>query len=534
MTRIHLKVTGARAKASVTGTLTSGMVGIPVTIEYDDAWEGLTKNLVCRCSGQDTDSTEQRAILNVGSAAVVAHEVMQAGAHLYLGLEGFRPDGELVIPTTWAMCGVVREGANTGDDLSADPTLPVWNQLQVQLEQLECGTFPQEQLEEIRACAEAAARSEENALAASKHAAENADETRTVAHAAQIYMENARTSATSAANMANDAHRFQQAAMDAATRAEEAANSFGNASPGNGVTTAQVHALDGMFRLAKYESDPTGAYAAFCDAFGITAKTLVGISAVYTGGEVAVGTALTELDGITVTATYSDGTTAVVTGYTLSGEIAEGSNAITVSYGGKTATVTVVGVASGDEEPVEPLYGRFWPPKGKVLDWNNHTWDDVENFVYTSNNAGTPTEYTNAGLPDTSFVRLDKLQGTVYIRILTKEQYGVVPNSFAVYANSDGNIATGGFEKIPATIYRQFGGKSQTMEIDGKTYYFMLFKFDIPVGQTGYFVSTQDAMRSGHFISADLTGIDDAYKPYYTLFGFDPSDRITEPATEVA
>ena len=228
MTRIHLKVTGARAKASVTGPLTSGMVGIPVTIEYDDAWEGLTKNLVCRCSGQDTDSTEQRAILNVGSAAVVAHEVMQAGAHLYLGLEGFRPDGELVIPTTWAMCGVVREGANTGEDLSADPTLPVWNQLQVQLEQLECGTFPQEQLEAIRACAGAAAQSEENALAASKCAAENADETRTVAHAAQIYMESARTSATSAANMANDALRFQQAAVDAAIRAEAAAGSCQN------------------------------------------------------------------------------------------------------------------------------------------------------------------------------------------------------------------------------------------------------------------------------------------------------------------
>ena len=152
LTSIFLKVRGAQIEASVTGTLTSGMVGIPVTIEYDEAWEGLTKNLVCRCSKSGFDNEEYRSILNVGNTAVVAHEVMQAGAHLYLGLEGFRPDGELVIPTTWAMCGVIREGANTGEDLSADPTLPVWNQLQVQLEQLECGTFPQEQLEEIRAC----------------------------------------------------------------------------------------------------------------------------------------------------------------------------------------------------------------------------------------------------------------------------------------------------------------------------------------------------------------------------------------------
>ncbi|MGN9152757.1 bacterial Ig-like domain-containing protein [Bariatricus sp. HCP3S3_E12] len=71
--------------------------------------------------------------------------------------------------------------------------------------------------------------------------------------------------------------------------------------------------------------------------------TLQSISATYTGGDVAVGTALTSLTGITVTAHYSDGSTANVTGYTLSGTIAEGSNTITVSYGGKTTTFTVVG-----------------------------------------------------------------------------------------------------------------------------------------------------------------------------------------------
>ena len=526
MTRIHLTVTGAKAKASVTGTLTSGMVGIPVTIEYDDAWEGLTKNLVCRCSGQDTDSTEQRAILNVGSAAVVAHEVMQAGAHLYLGLEGFRPDGELVIPTTWALCGVVREGANTGEDLSADPTLPVWNQLQVQIEQLECGTFPQEQLEEIRACAEAAARSEENALAASKRAAENADETRTVAHAAQIYMENARTSATSAANMANDAHRFQQAAMEAATRAEEAANSFGNASPGNGVTTAQVHALDGMFRLAKYESDPTGAYAAFCDAFGITAKVLERISAAYTGGEVAVGTALHALTGIVITAHYSDGSTEAVAGYTLSGEIDEGSNTITVTYGGKTATITVVGVAAG-EGPVAPLYGRFWPPMSKITNWSDPQWAGVPDYGYTANSG----QYIDAGFPAGVCVRLDGLQGAVYIRTLTAEQYGYLPTAYRVFANADGEIASGGFVEVEPVIHRNLA----TKEVDGRTYHFVLFEFRIPAGQTGYFVSAANAAGQGFFLTdEDGVAILDEYKPYYTLFDFDPSDRITEPATEVA
>ena len=75
---------------------------------------------------------------------------------------------------------------------------------------------------------------------------------------------------------------------------------------------------------------------------------LVSISASYTGGEVAPGTDVTELTGIIVTARYSDGNEAVVTDYTLSGTIIEGSNTITVYYGGKSCTFTVVGVAESN------------------------------------------------------------------------------------------------------------------------------------------------------------------------------------------
>lgn len=82
--------------------------------------------------------------------------------------------------------------------------------------------------------------------------------------------------------------------------------------------------------------------------------TLSSISATYTGGDVTVGTALSSLTGITVTATYSDGTSKTVTDYTLSGEIAEGENTITVSYGGKTTTFKVTGVAeSGGDNNVD-------------------------------------------------------------------------------------------------------------------------------------------------------------------------------------
>ena len=73
--------------------------------------------------------------------------------------------------------------------------------------------------------------------------------------------------------------------------------------------------------------------------------TLTSISATYTGGEVTVGTSVNDLTGITLTATYSDGSTTNVTDYTLSGTIGMGNNIITVSYSDKTTTFTVTGVA---------------------------------------------------------------------------------------------------------------------------------------------------------------------------------------------
>ena len=85
---------------------------------------------------------------------------------------------------------------------------------------------------------------------------------------------------------------------------------------------------------------------------GETEKTLISISATYSGEDVAVGTAVTDLTGIVVTAIYSDGSTATVTDYTMSGEIAEGENTITVTYEGMTTTFTVTGIAEsgGGEE----------------------------------------------------------------------------------------------------------------------------------------------------------------------------------------
>lgn len=154
---------------------------------------------------------------------------------------------------------------------------------------------------------------------------------------------------------------------------------------GGGLTVEQITALDGMFKICAYTVDASDAYKAFQTAFGIAAEeepeepevTLTSISAVYSGGDVPVGTAVGDLTGVVVTAHYSDGTSKAVTGYTLNGTIGEGSNTITVSYGGKTTTFTVTGVA---EEPEVPT-------AQDVFAWNDYskTFDAASNLVVGDN-----------------------------------------------------------------------------------------------------------------------------------------------------
>lgn len=110
----------------------------------------------------------------------------------------------------------------------------------------------------------------------------------------------------------------------------------GSISEGSNTITVTYEGMTATFTVTGVEEEPE--------------VTLSSISATYTGGNVAVGTAVTDLTGITVTAHYSDGSTAPVTGYTLSGTIAEGSNTITVSYGGKTTTFVVTGEAEEEEQ----------------------------------------------------------------------------------------------------------------------------------------------------------------------------------------
>ena len=106
-------------------------------------------------------------------------------------------------------------------------------------------------------------------------------------------------------------------------------------------------AMDTLFSKAAYaDADAASSYSTF-HAWAM-ANSVTSITAVFTQGSATIydtDSLDTLKQYLTVTANYSDSITAIVTDYTLSGTLAEGTSTITVAYGGKTTTfnVTVTG-----------------------------------------------------------------------------------------------------------------------------------------------------------------------------------------------
>ena len=104
--------------------LTSGMVGQPIHFEYSHDFDGLTLTAVFTNGKTTVD------VLNPGTQCVIPHEVLDTvGTLVKVGIYAVRGN-ELVIPTVYANIGVVQKGADPSGDVSADPILPVWAQIQ--------------------------------------------------------------------------------------------------------------------------------------------------------------------------------------------------------------------------------------------------------------------------------------------------------------------------------------------------------------------------------------------------------------------
>ena len=111
--------------------LTSGMVGQKIHFEYSHDFDGLAVTAVF------TDGKNTVDVVNPGNECIIPHEVLTTvGATVKVGVYAVRGD-ELVIPTVYTTIGVVLKGADPSGDVSVDPTLPVWAQMQGMIGNLE-------------------------------------------------------------------------------------------------------------------------------------------------------------------------------------------------------------------------------------------------------------------------------------------------------------------------------------------------------------------------------------------------------------
>ena len=117
---------------------------------------------------------------------------------------------------------------------------------------------------------------------------------------------------------------------------------------GGGMTEEAKQALLNLVsHIGLWDDDHGQDYIDALEAALYPPASLTRITAVYTQSDVVYeGSELNNLKAdLIVTAVYSDSTSEVITAYTLTGTLEEGTSTITVSYGGKTTTfdVTVTG-----------------------------------------------------------------------------------------------------------------------------------------------------------------------------------------------
>lgn len=112
--------------------ITKGMIGAKVQLEFrGDLWNEMTKMAVFRGGGVAKD------ILNVGEEVEIPQEcIAKTGRNLRIGIWGRKLDKTLVIPTLWADLGPVLDATDPSGDEAADPTLPIWAQLEKDIEEL--------------------------------------------------------------------------------------------------------------------------------------------------------------------------------------------------------------------------------------------------------------------------------------------------------------------------------------------------------------------------------------------------------------
>lgn len=126
MIQIIVQAQKASCRKSSGERITTGMVGKTVSFDFSAEWDGLVKTAVFEGSGVTKDVTLS------GDTAVIPHECLTVpGGMLRVGV--FGTDGTTQTPTVYTDIGQIEQGADPSGEESADPTLPIWAQLQAMM-----------------------------------------------------------------------------------------------------------------------------------------------------------------------------------------------------------------------------------------------------------------------------------------------------------------------------------------------------------------------------------------------------------------
>ena len=124
-----IRVSDVHAEVVSQKPVPAGIIGATITVEYTDPiWDGLHKTVVFSgCTTKDVLSSKT-------VITVPAEVVARPGTDLLVSFYGVGPGNTLVVPTLRASLGKIQPAADPSGDASAKPTLPVWAQLQQELD----------------------------------------------------------------------------------------------------------------------------------------------------------------------------------------------------------------------------------------------------------------------------------------------------------------------------------------------------------------------------------------------------------------
>lgn len=126
---VKIKVNDSRAVVLESEKLTSGRIGLQCQFIFSEDWDDLVKTAVC-IAGEVT-----KDVLFTGDTITIPHECLaNPFKELAIGVYGIdNSNNAIAIPTIYAMVGMIYQGADPSGDPSTDPTLPVYEQIRLEI-----------------------------------------------------------------------------------------------------------------------------------------------------------------------------------------------------------------------------------------------------------------------------------------------------------------------------------------------------------------------------------------------------------------